>query len=242
MTEPLVLINLFTLPPQALDPFVAGWPASTAGLAHAPGFRGTRLHRAVSPDSPYQIVNVAQWNSAEDWRAALSGFQPGGERRRQAEAGGFNSEPALYRVVSATPDPLAGQAGDGQTGAGEPLTLINVFTLPEGAVDAFVAAWPANIAAQTHAPGFRGTRLHRAVSPDAPHQLVNIAHWDSAAAWEAATAGWRGSEERRGQADEHAPRAEPALYRVVWVTPDPLAATSSTQSIGQNAQPAERNP
>ena len=236
MTEPLVLVNLFTLPLQALDGFVAGWPASTAGLAHAPGFRGTRLHRAVSPDSRYQIVNVAQWNSTEDWQAALSGFQPGGERRRQAEVGGFNSQPALYRVVSDTPDPLGGQAG-----ASEPLTLINVFTLPEGAVDAFVAAWPANIAAQTQASGFRGTRLHRAVWPDAPHQLVNIAQWDSAAAWEAATAGWRSSEEQRGQADDHAPRAEPALYRVVSVTPDPLALTSSTRSLSQNVQPSQRN-
>ena len=87
MTEPLVLVNLFTLPLQAVDGFVTGWPASTAGLAHAPGFRGTRLHRAVSQASRYQIVNVAQWNSAEDWQAALSGFQPRGERRRQAAGG-----------------------------------------------------------------------------------------------------------------------------------------------------------
>ena len=221
-TPPLVLVNLFTLPAGAVDPFVAGWPASTAGLAHAPGFRGTRLHRAVSPHSRYQIVNVAQWDSAEAWQAALSGFQPGGERRRQAEAGGFSSQPALYRVVSDTPDPRAGQAD-----TSEPLTLINVFTLPAAAVDDFVARWPENIAAHTGAAGFRGTRLHRSLSPDAPHQLVNIAHWDSAADWEAATAGWRGSQDEHAQAGGQAPHAEPALYRVVSLTPDPVAVSAA---------------
>ena len=221
MSEPLVLVNLFTLPTSAVDTFVEGWPASTAPLAHASGFRGTRLHRAVSPESPYQIVNVARWDSAEAWEAALSGFQTGTERRRQAQAGTFNAEPALYHVVSVTPDPLASH-----TGGPEPLVLINPFIMTAQDADAFVEAWTANTAAQTQAPGFRGTRLHRALSPDNPRQIVNIAQWDSAEAWEAATAGWRtgGDQDPAGGMSR---RAQPALYRVVSVTPDPLATPTS---------------
>lgn len=108
MSEPLVLVNLFTLPASAVDPFVAGWPASTAGLARAPGFRGTRLHRAVSPEAPYPLVNVARWDSAEPWEAAGSGWRQRGD---QDPAGGvtWRVQPALSRVVSETPDPVAAQ-------------------------------------------------------------------------------------------------------------------------------------
>jgi heme oxygenase (mycobilin-producing) len=50
-----------------------------------------------------------------------------------------------------------------------PVTLINVFEVPAEEVDAF-----------------RDTRLHRAVSPQARFQLVNVAHWDSQAQLDAA--------------------------------------------------------
>lgn len=112
MPEPFVLINLLTMPPEAADAFVQGWPASTAPLADAPGFRGTRLHRAVSPEAPHQLVNIARWDSIEQWHGALAGFRPPDERRRQAQAAGIQVHPAFYRVVSVTPDPLADTSGD----------------------------------------------------------------------------------------------------------------------------------
>jgi len=213
MTDPLVLVNLFTLPPHAVNGFVEGWPVSTAQLAHAPGFRGTRLHRAVSPESRYQIVNIARWDSAEQWQAALTGFQPGGERRRQAESGGMKAEPALYRVVSSAPDPLASLVD-----AADPLVLMNVLTLCAETADAFVRAWPETVAAQTQAPRFRGARLHRAVAPESAYQLVDIAGWASAEQWLAAVAGWPHGDEQH----------QPTLYRVVSVTPDPLRVLSGT--------------
>ena len=111
MSEPYILINLFTMPADAVDTFVQGWPASTAPLADAPGFRGTRLHRAVSPEAPHQIVNIARWDSIEQWKAALAGFQPRGERRLQAQAAGILAQPAFYRVAAVAPDPLAGAPG-----------------------------------------------------------------------------------------------------------------------------------
>ena len=112
MSEPFILINLFTMPPDAADAFVQGWPASTAPLADASGFRGTCLYRAVSPEAPHQIVNIAQWDSIEQWQAALAGFQPQGDRRRQAQTSGIHAQPAFYRVVSVTPDPFANTPGD----------------------------------------------------------------------------------------------------------------------------------
>jgi heme-degrading monooxygenase HmoA len=63
----------------------------------------------------------------------------------------------------------------------------------------------------THEPGFLDTTLHRSLVPDARFQFINIAHWESVEAWQAAFA-------------KHAPNAmliqagldaTPALYRVV---------------------------
>ena len=104
--EPIVVINLISMPAAAADVFVEAWPANSARLRDAPGFRGTRLLRALSPDDPYQVVNVAQWDSVEQWRAALSAVQSDSDRRRQAETTGMEPRHFFYRVVSVTPDPL----------------------------------------------------------------------------------------------------------------------------------------
>lgn len=111
LTEPVTVINLITMPTDTADAFVEAWQATTAPLRNAPGFRGTRLLRALSPDEPYQVVNVAQWDSIEQWRVALSAVQPDEEQRRQSEAAGIKPEHFFYRVVSVTPDPLEPSAG-----------------------------------------------------------------------------------------------------------------------------------
>ncbi|MBZ9714843.1 antibiotic biosynthesis monooxygenase family protein [Deinococcus multiflagellatus] len=214
MAEPLVLVNLFTLPTVAVDGFVAGWPASTALLGQAPGFRGTRLHRAVSPRALYPIVNVAHWDSAEQWEAALSGFRPTAERQRQAQTGGFNAEPALYRVGSGVSEPHSAHSG-----LVEPLTMIHPLTLSAGEADVFEEDWAAHVAAHPQPPGLRSAWLHRAVSPGNPRQIVIIAHWDSAEQWQAGRPLWPPV---GGQNPTQA-APQPTLYRVVAVTPDPLA-------------------
>lgn len=109
MPEPLVLINLFSMPVELVDDFVAGWEASIAGAKDAPGFRGTRLHRSLDPDAPYPVVNVARWDSADDWRAA---FEAHFSRPRRSERAGsgwsaVSAHPALYSVAHVTPDPGA---------------------------------------------------------------------------------------------------------------------------------------
>lgn len=109
--EPVTVINLITMPAAAADAFVEAWPTNSASISNAPGFRGTSLMRALSPDDPYQVVNVAQWDSIEQWRDALSAVQPDEERRRQAEAAGIKPQHFFYRVVSVTPDPHEPPAG-----------------------------------------------------------------------------------------------------------------------------------
>lgn len=107
--EPLVLINLFTMPPELVDGFVAAWETNIAVAKDAKGFRGTRLHRAIDPDASYPLVNIARWDSVEDWQATVSQHfsQPGtpGSPAPAPVAGTPTAHPALYTVVHATADP-----------------------------------------------------------------------------------------------------------------------------------------
>ena len=104
MPEPLVLINLFSMPPEMVDGFVDNWAANIERAKGAKGFRGTRLHRAIDPDATYPIVNIARWDSVEDWQATVSRHfsapSPIADR-----TGIPNAHPALYTVVHTTADP-----------------------------------------------------------------------------------------------------------------------------------------
>jgi quinol monooxygenase YgiN len=64
------------------------------------------------------------------------------------------------------------------------LTLVNLFTVPEGEADAFEARFKAVCEKLGGMPGFEGTELHRnAGVGDQSYAFVNIARWESADAW-----------------------------------------------------------
>jgi heme oxygenase (mycobilin-producing) len=69
---PVTLINVFEIRPEQLDGFLGEWHQRADFMAKQPGFQSFRLHRALSPDTRFQLVNVAEWDSAEALRAATS--------------------------------------------------------------------------------------------------------------------------------------------------------------------------
>jgi heme-degrading monooxygenase HmoA len=98
-----------------------------------------------------------------------------------------------------------------------PVTLINVFEVPAEQVEAFIAQWRIRAEIMAAAPGFRDTRLHRAVSPQARFQLVNVAHWDSQAQLDAAQSSRAFQDRLRALRADPEPRfsANPTVYEVV---------------------------
>ena len=96
---PVTLINLFDVAAEHDAEFRQRWQQVNDHMRTQPGYLGHTLHRAVTPDAAYRYVNVAQWRSADDFRAAHGpGFralvsQPGWDR--------FPSRPALYEVINA---------------------------------------------------------------------------------------------------------------------------------------------
>lgn len=58
-----------------------------------------------------------------------------------------------------------------------PVTFVNVFTAPEGEVDAVMAAWEVDASLMKAKPGFISAQLHRGTGTS--RVLVNIAVWET---------------------------------------------------------------
>ncbi|MGW6564934.1 antibiotic biosynthesis monooxygenase family protein [Streptomyces sp. NPDC054975] len=70
---------------------------------------------------------------------------------------------------------------------GNAVTFINIFEISAEHVDAFTAQWEQRAALMSSKCGFIDSRLLRARSSKTRFQLVNVSHWESREAWEAAT-------------------------------------------------------
>jgi heme-degrading monooxygenase HmoA len=101
---------------------------------------------------------------------------------------------------------------DGNTG---PVVLINLFEVPAGADEGFIAAWERARDFLQAQDGYRSTQLHQSLSPDATFRFVNVAEWESPAAFQAAI----GQPSFPGR--EMPFSAHPGLYQVVAEDPPP---------------------
>lgn len=99
--EPVTLINVFEVPAEQVDEFIALWRDRAAIMSSQPGFRAAQLHRAISAESRFQLVNVAQWESQQACAAAMANPEFQAALRELAEQPGirFSANPALYRGV-----------------------------------------------------------------------------------------------------------------------------------------------
>lgn len=92
MTKPVVLINVFAVSLEMEDQFLKTWHKTCDFMRTTPGFIDTTLHRSLDSDTRFRFVNVAHWESAEAYQAALVRHEPG-EKHLSIEA-----NPALYTV------------------------------------------------------------------------------------------------------------------------------------------------
>ena len=63
------------------------------------------------------------------------------------------------------------------------VTLINPFEVAPDREAAFLEGWKHTAEVFASKPGYLETRLHRSLDPAARFRFINVAHWDSAAAW-----------------------------------------------------------
>jgi heme-degrading monooxygenase HmoA len=96
MAEPVVLINSFEVPDGDAEKFISAWEKTRDYLESQPGYIDTVLHQAAAPNAEFQFVNVARWQTAEDFMTAL---QSPGFRAVAEGLAGYRPHPSLYRVI-----------------------------------------------------------------------------------------------------------------------------------------------
>jgi len=168
---PLTLINAFEVPAHADEQFVAAWSRARDLLAPRPGYGGASLHRALAPDARFRYVNLGHWQTLDHFRSAT---QTAGIR---ADAFPFPAHAGLYQVVTSEQRLSNGNSSS--------VTLINLFEVEPDQDEQFIAGWQAARDQLSRRPGYLDTTLHRAINDD-EFRFVNVAHWASADAFQAA--------------------------------------------------------
>ena len=93
----VTLVNCFQVPAGREDEFFSLWRQVNDHMRQKKGYLGHKLHRSLAPDARFRFVNVARWESLEDFNAAHDeGFRT---LVSQPAWAAFPSSPALYEVV-----------------------------------------------------------------------------------------------------------------------------------------------
>lgn len=93
----VTLINVFTVPQGKEDEFVNWWKKVKADITQQPGFISGTFHKSLKPESRYNFINVAIWDS-EDlyWKAYEKSVGP---MKSVLQQMGVEMTPALFNVV-----------------------------------------------------------------------------------------------------------------------------------------------
>ncbi|NKB19429.1 MAG: antibiotic biosynthesis monooxygenase [Alphaproteobacteria bacterium] len=93
---PVVLINPFTVPKDKLDDAIKSWETGRNFLSQQPGYISTKLHQSLSPDAQYLLINVAEWETPEAFKAATTAMRA---KAKFPPIEGVVPAPALYSVI-----------------------------------------------------------------------------------------------------------------------------------------------
>ncbi|MGI9503297.1 MAG: antibiotic biosynthesis monooxygenase family protein [Geminicoccaceae bacterium] len=92
----VILINPFTVPKDKLDDAIKSWESGRDFLSQQPGYISTKLHQSLSPDAQYLLINVAEWETPEDFKAATTAMRA---NAKFPPVEGVVPAPALYSVI-----------------------------------------------------------------------------------------------------------------------------------------------
>lgn len=68
----VTFVNPLRVPPDREAEFLEKWDRGAAYVRERPGFVSTSLHRSLSPQSQFQFVTIAVWESADHFQQAQS--------------------------------------------------------------------------------------------------------------------------------------------------------------------------
>lgn len=96
MAKNIILINPFEVPKGQETEVIIYWEAARDFLKQQPGYVSTELHRTIQPNARFHLINVAEWESIETFKAATSKMR---EELKQKPIEGMKFYPGLYDIV-----------------------------------------------------------------------------------------------------------------------------------------------
>jgi len=101
VSEPVTLINAFTVPAEESERFLHHWKDAARVMASQPGFVRARMHHALADDAELRFVNVAEWASVRQFDAAQGNPEFRGAVQRMLDDPDLHvtARPALYQVA-----------------------------------------------------------------------------------------------------------------------------------------------
>jgi len=208
--NPVVLINLFEVPAENEQGFVDGWKSAADYLREQEGVISTALRKSLNPRARFQYVNIAVWNSPENFKAATrsEAFKP---IRLKIKGTNAQGTPSLYCIVP-LPEEKTPTKFHARYLTEDVVFLINPFeNIPSGADEKFIAGWQAAESHLKQQKGYVATALHQSIVENTTFRFVNVAIWASAKDFQAAV-----SDEAFQQIGKKIPyNAYPSLYNII---------------------------
>lgn len=96
-SENVILINAFHVAPGQEDAALAAWRKARDFLQTQPGYLDTRLHKNLDREGEFLFVNIARWQSAEDFHAATARMR---EALPDNRVPGVRAHPGLFQWMT----------------------------------------------------------------------------------------------------------------------------------------------
>jgi heme-degrading monooxygenase HmoA len=101
VTEPVTLINAWTVPPGESGRFLDRWRENARIMASQQGFIRARMYRSLSDETGLRFINVAEWDlgTALDKARANPQWRTSAEREVSDPDLHITPRPAVYQVA-----------------------------------------------------------------------------------------------------------------------------------------------
>lgn len=94
--QEVTLINPFVVPQQHEQAAIKHWGKARDFLKNQPGYISTSLHQATQPTNKYFLINVAKWESQQDFENATTRMR---QEISPLNLDGVSFYPGLYHVI-----------------------------------------------------------------------------------------------------------------------------------------------
>lgn len=93
----VVLINPFEVPEGKEDEALQMWKRAADFMRQQPGFISTKLHKAITPNARFHLVNVAEWETVEHFQSVSNNAEF--QRIIAGSMEAYPHYPGLYQAI-----------------------------------------------------------------------------------------------------------------------------------------------